>query len=246
MDNDFHILIPARLDSARLPRKALLEVAGLPLVVHTLRCAEQCGAISVHVATENDEIAAVVGAAGGRVVMTSAEHQSGTDRLAEAVSTLGFDERAIVVNLQGDEPSMPPACIRQVAGLLRNDSVAQMATLYTRITHEAQWRDPNVVKLVRDDRGRALYFSRAPIPHPRDGRWPNQSALRHVGLYAYRAGALREWQSLTSSALERAESLEQLRALQAGWNIAVAAAAQTIPVGIDTAEDLERFRESKN
>lgn len=245
MDDDFHILIPARLASSRLPRKALLEVDGQPLVVHTLRCAERSGAASIHVATDSEEIAAVIDAAGGQVVMTSDDHQSGTDRLAEAVAAAGLEDSSIVVNLQGDEPGMPAACIRQVARLLRDDPDARMATLYTPICDEGQWRDPNVVKLVCDDRDRALYFSRAPVPHPRDGLWPNQLALRHVGLYAYRVSALLAWRGLAPSALERTESLEQLRALQAGWIIAVAAAVDTIPVGIDTVEDLERFRSLK-
>jgi 3-deoxy-manno-octulosonate cytidylyltransferase (CMP-KDO synthetase) len=244
VDNDFHILIPARLASARLPRKALLDVLGQPLVVHVLRCAERCGAASVHVATDSEEIAEVVTAAGGQAVMTSADHSSGTDRLAEAVAGLGFSDQAIVVNLQGDEPEMPAVCIRQVAQVLQDDAQARMATLHAPIQDERQWRDPNVVKLVHDDCGRALYFSRAPIPHVRDGEWPNLRALRHVGLYAYRARALMEWQDLAPGDLERFECLEQLRALQAGWKIAVTACAETIPVGIDTAADLDRFRSS--
>lgn len=245
MNNDFHILIPARLDSSRLPRKALLETDGLPLVVHTLRRAEECGARSVNVATDSAEIADAIVAAGGQAVMTSRDHQSGTDRLAEAVSSLKLEPGSIVVNLQGDEPGMPAACIRQVAKLLRDDPGADMATLSVPIRDELQWRDPNVVKLVCDERCRALYFSRAPIPHPRDDRWPNQLALRHVGLYAYRIEALLAWQDLAPSPLERTESLEQLRALQAGWTITVATAVESIPVGIDTPEDLDRFRKSK-
>lgn len=239
---DFHILVPARLASTRLPRKALAELAGQPLVVHTLRRAEACGAASVHVATDSEEIAGVVRQAGGSVLMTSAEHRSGTDRLAEAVIQLGLDDAAILVNLQGDEPAMPAACLVQVAELLANDPEAHMATLWQAVEDPAQWQDPNVVKLVADARDRALYFSRAPIPHSRDGGWPAGLACRHVGLYAYRAGALKAWQALPDSVLEQAESLEQLRALEAGWRIATAQAAAPIPVGIDTPEDLERLR----
>lgn len=242
MSHEFHILIPARLASTRLPKKALLEIDGQPLVVHTLRRAEDCGAASVHVATDSDEIATVVRSAGGQVVMTSGDHLSGTDRLAEAVARLEFDDSNIVVNLQGDEPGMPTACVRQVARLLRNDLGARMATLHESILDEKQWRDPNVVKVVADNDGRALYFSRAPIPHPRDGQWPNQLAFRHVGMYAYRVSALLAWRKLAPSPLEQTESLEQLRALQAGWVIAVAGAVESIPVGIDTPGDLERLR----
>ncbi len=245
MSEDFHVLIPARLASSRLPRKALVEVHGQPLVVHVMRCAERSGAASVHVATDSEEIAVAVDNAGGHVVMTATDHCSGTDRLAEATAELGFHDDAVIVNLQGDEPEMPSACMRQVAELLRHDSQARMATLYAPIEDEHQWRDPNVVKLVRDARGRALYFSRAAIPHVRDGGWPNHQALRHVGLYAYRARALMEWRDLPPGDLEQCESLEQLRALQAGWKIAVAACAQPIPVGIDTPDDLEKFRNSK-
>lgn len=242
MNSDFHILIPARLDSTRLPRKALAELAGVPLVVHTLRQAQAIGAASVHVATDSEQIAEVVRQAGGQVLMTSSEHRSGTDRLAEAAAMLGLADEAIVVNLQGDEPSMPAACLIQVASLLAGDSQARMATLWQAVDDEAQWRDPNVVKLLTDSNGRALYFSRAAIPHCRDGGWPQTQALRHVGLYAYRAEALRAWQQLPPSKLEQLESLEQLRALGAGWVIAAAAAVAAIPVGIDTPEDLDRMR----
>lgn len=238
----FHILIPARLASTRLPRKALAELSGQPLVVHTLRRAEACAAASVHVATDSADIAAVVRQAGGSVLMTSIEHRSGTDRLAEAAEQLDLDEAAIVVNLQGDEPAMPAACLVQVAELLDQDKDAHMATLWQALESRAQWQDSNVVKLVADARGRALYFSRAPIPHCRDGGWPADRACRHVGLYAYRAGALKAWRDLPASFLEQAESLEQLRALEAGWRIATARAAAPIPVGIDTPEDLERLR----
>lgn len=242
MSSDFHILIPARLDSTRLPRKALAELAGVPLVLHTLRRAQAAGAASIHVATDSEEIAEVVRQAGGKALLTSSEHRSGTDRLAEASVTLELADEAIVVNLQGDEPAMPADCLVQVARLLAEDSQAQMATLWQPVADKAQWLDPNVVKLLTDGRGRALYFSRAAVPHCRDGGWPESQARRHVGLYAYRAGALKAWQQLPASQLEQLESLEQLRALEAGWVIATAAAVAPIPVGIDTPEDLQRLR----
>ncbi len=242
--NAFHILIPARLNSTRLPRKALSDLAGRPMVLRTLDRALESGATSVTVATDSTEIAAVVEAAGGEVVLTDAGHRSGTDRLAEAVGVLGLDDAAMVVNLQGDEPAMPAACLRQVAAMLAADQRADMATLWQPVADEEQWRDPNVVKLVADSAGRALYFSRAPIPWPRAGNWPAAAARRHVGLYAYRVSALRAWAGLPASALEALESLEQLRALEAGWRIVVERACAPIPVGIDTPEDLARFRSS--
>jgi len=241
---EFHVVIPARLGSTRLPRKALADLGGRPLIAWTLERAQASGAASVHVATDDESIAGAVREAGSEALMTSTEHRSGTDRLAEAVRILELSERAIVVNLQGDEPLMPPDCVVQVADLLNTDSEASISTLWEPVDSEKQWRDPNVVKLVNDGRGRALYFSRAPIPHARDQDWPRTEARRHVGLYAYRAGALREWPQLAPSALERYESLEQLRALSAGWLITTARAIRPIPVGVDTADDLERLRRS--
>ena len=242
MSADFHLLIPARMASTRLPDKPLALLGGRPLVLRVLDCARAAGAASVHVATDSVEIAAVVRAAGGQVLMTAAEHVSGTDRLAEAVVALGLDDQAIAVNLQGDEPLMPAACLDQVAALLRADPEAQLATLWQPIDDVTEWQDPNVVKLVADHRGRALYFSRAPIPHPRGRAFASGGSRRHVGLYAYRVGALRQWPQLPPSPLEQLECLEQLRALSAGWRIACARACADIPAGIDTAEDLARVQ----
>jgi 3-deoxy-manno-octulosonate cytidylyltransferase (CMP-KDO synthetase) len=243
--SEFHVLIPARLASTRLPRKPLADLAGRPLILRVCDRARQAGAASVHVATDSEEVAERVERDGGDVVMTRADHRSGTDRLAEAADRLGLPPEAIVVNLQGDEPEMPPACLRQVAGLLEARQEARMATLWRAIDSEAEWRNPNVVKLVGDERGCALYFSRSPIPHVRDGGWPGDAARAHLGLYAYRASALTQWRSLAASELERLESLEQLRALAAGWMIACAQACEPVPAGIDTPEDLaaaaERF-----
>ncbi|MDT8449218.1 MAG: 3-deoxy-manno-octulosonate cytidylyltransferase [Wenzhouxiangellaceae bacterium] len=249
---DFHVLIPARLASTRLPEKVLADLAGRPLIVRVWEQVSVAGAASVHVATDCERIAAAVRSAGGEVVMTGSDHDSGTSRLAEAAATLRLDADAIVVNVQADEPLVPVECLHQLAGLLAADPTARMATLWTAADDRAQWMDPNVVKLVAGRDGRALYFSRAPIPALRDRNdrdqadhedWPAALARRHVGLYAYRVDALREWSRLPESMLERAESLEQLRALEAGWPIACAPACAEIPPGVDTPADLEAMRE---
>lgn len=244
--SDFHVLIPARLASTRLPRKPLADVAGRALILRVCDRARSAGAAGVHVATDSEEVAALVRADGGEVVMTRPDHRTGTDRLAEAASILGLGGDDIVVNLQGDEPEMPSACLRQVAELLHAQPRARMATLWRSMSDEGEWRNPNVVKLVADLAGRALYFSRSPIPCVREGGWPASGARAHLGLYAYRARALEQWRTLPASELERLESLEQLRALTAGWFIACAQAVETVPAGIDTPEDLAevaaRFR----
>lgn len=238
----FHIIIPARLASTRLPEKALADLAGKPLVVRVLARALAAGADSVHVATDSPRIAEAVRAAGGKVVMTAPDHDSGTSRLSEASACLGLGPDEIVVNVQGDEPAVPIGCLKQLAGLLASTPSARMATLWTDLADRAQWMDPNVVKLVARADGSALYFSRAPIPARLAGGWPEGLARRHVGLYAYRASALAEWPGLPQSRLEESESLEQLRALQAGWEIACARAVEAIPPGVDTAEDLDAMR----
>ncbi len=244
--SEFHVLIPARLASTRLPRKPLADLAGRPLILRVCDRARQAGAASVHVATDSGEIADRVKADGAAVVMTRSDHRSGTDRLAEAAGKLGFGADEIVVNLQGDEPEMPSVCLQQVAALLASRAEARMATLWRALDDEAEWRNPNVVKLVTDAEDRALYFSRSPIPHARGGGWPAAAARAHLGLYAYRAGALTAWQSLDVAELEELESLEQLRALAAGWTIVCARADATVPAGIDTPDDLaaaaSRFR----
>jgi len=243
---DFHVLIPARLASTRLPRKPLADLAGRALILRVCDRAMEAGAASVHVATDSEEVAKRVRDDGGEVVMTRADHRCGTDRLAEAAAQLGLHPDEIVVNLQGDEPEMPPACLRQVAELLALQPEARMATLWRPVASEIEWRSSSVVKLIVDARGRALYFSRSPVPHVRDGGWPGSAARAHLGLYAYRAGALEQWRSLEPSEPEVLESLEQLRALSAGWIIACARAGAPVPAGIDTPEDLaaaaERFR----
>ncbi len=238
----FHVLIPARLESSRLPEKALADLAGRAMIVRVYEQACKCGALSVHVATDSERIAEAVRHCGGRVVMTGAAHDSGTSRLAEAAARLAFEDDDIVVNVQGDEPALPPACVDQVAALLAANPDAEIATLCAALDSREQWLDPNVVKLVLDARGHALYFSRAPIPARRDGDWPAGLALRHIGLYAYRVGALRNWSTLPASTLEASEALEQLRALQGGWRIACARAVQPVPPGVDTEADLQAMR----
>jgi len=239
----FHVIIPARLTSQRLPNKPLADLYGQPMIVRVWQRAETAGAASVHVATDDARIAEVVEAVGGNIVMTSSNHDSGTSRLAEAVDSLGFDDQDCVVNLQGDEPLMPPVCIQQVAGLLEQHESALIATLWDWIDDESEWLNPNVVKVVPDAAGRAMLFSRAPVPAVCSGSgWPEGLARRHVGLYAYRAGALKRWSSLPHSRLAELESLEQLRALEAGWHIVCARACESIPAGIDTVEDLNAAR----
>lgn len=244
MNNGFHVLIPARLASTRLPNKPLVDLGGRSLVVRVLERALAAGAAGVHVATDSEQVARCVREAGGEVVMTGADHVSGTDRLVEAVGRLGLAADQVVVNLQGDEPLMPVSAIRRVVELLAEDPGAQMATLWRPLEDESQWRDPNVVKLVTDAGGRALYFSRAPVPWPRGRAFRAGDGCRHIGLYAYRVSALQAWPELPASHLEAVESLEQLRALAAGWRIACAPSPEPVPPGIDTPEDLARVRAS--
>lgn len=239
--SNYTIIIPARMESRRLPGKPLLEVAGRPLLWHVWKRGTESGAGRVCIATDSPRIREQAEAFGAEVVMTRADHESGTSRLSEAVDALELPEDAVVVNLQGDEPLMPPACLDQVAALTGEDPDAHMATLWRSLTDEQEWRDLNTVKVVCVHDGRALYFSRAPIPWPREAFG---GARAHLGLYAYRASALRRWPALPPSELESVEKLEQLRALQAGWVVKVAEAVEPVPGGVDTPEDLERVREA--
>ncbi|WP_313256149.1 3-deoxy-manno-octulosonate cytidylyltransferase [Stenotrophomonas acidaminiphila] len=243
---EFVVAIPARHASTRLPGKPLALLAGQPMVVHVARRALDAGAREVWVATDDRRIAdALDGLDGIRVAMTRDDHASGTDRLAECARHAGWDERAIVVNLQGDEPFAPAAGIRAVAATLAA-SDAPMATLATPVEDAATLFDPNVVKLVRNARGDALYFSRAPIPWHRDAfarstaQLPQAQWLRHIGIYGYRAGFLQQFAAMPPGTLEQVESLEQLRVLEAGFRIAVALSPEPFPPGIDTPEDLAR------
>jgi 3-deoxy-manno-octulosonate cytidylyltransferase (CMP-KDO synthetase) len=232
----FAVVIPARYASTRFPGKPLADLAGKPMIVHVCERAAQSGATVVHVATDDARIASAVGAHGFNVVLTRADHPSGTDRIAEAAAQLGLADDAIVVNVQGDEPLIAPALIRRVAERLRERDGVAMATACHAIHDEAEAANPNVVKVVLDAQGHALYFSRARIPFPRQG---SPAAYRHAGLYAYRARFLREYARLPVSPLEAAESLEQLRALWHGHRIAVVVSETDVPPGVDTPQDLQ-------
>jgi 3-deoxy-manno-octulosonate cytidylyltransferase (CMP-KDO synthetase) len=232
----FSVIIPARYASTRFPGKPLVELAGKPMVVRVCERAAQSGAHGVHVATDDERIAAAVRQHGFAVVMTRAEHASGTDRLAEAAAQLGLADDHVVVNVQGDEPLIEPALIRQVAGRLGN---AQMSTACHAIHDAASLANPNVVKVVMDASGHALYFSRSRIPYPRDGE---ALCYRHAGIYAYRVGFLKRYAALEPAPLEKAEALEQLRALWHGHRIAVVVSETEIPPGVDTPQDLEAVR----
>lgn len=244
------LVIPARLGSTRLPEKALADVAGKPLVVRVLEAARTASAARVIVATDALEIARVVRAAGGEVAMTRDDHASGTDRIAEVVAGMELPPEAIVVNLQGDEPHVPASLLDGLAAALDARPDAALATLAAPITTPAELFDPNVVKVTCDDEGYALTFSRAPIPWVRDAFVPGRPDalpsgvpfLRHLGLYAYRAATLARLCVAEESVLERAERLEQLRALAMGMRIHVGLAAEAPLRGVDTLEDLEAAR----
>lgn len=245
----FKVVIPARYGSSRLPGKPLLDIAGRPMVAHVYERACQSGAEEVLIATDDERIADVVRKLGAEVVITSADHPSGTDRLQEVARKKAWADDVIVVNVQGDEPLIPPAVIDQVAKNLAQAGQAGIATLAEPLNDAAQLFNPNVVKLVRDVSGHALYFSRAPIPWARDDFAKDKSQLpladtwlRHLGIYAYRVGFLHAYVGWPPAQLEKLESLEQLRALYQGVKIHVDVAAVELPPGVDTAEDLERVR----
>lgn len=246
MATRFKVVIPARLGSTRLPRKVLRDVAGKPLVRHVWEAARMSGAEQVVIATDDETVAAAARAFGADVRMTAATHQSGTDRINEVARAEGWQRDCVVVNLQGDEPLMPAALVRDCAGLLVDDAEADIATLCHPLHSAEEWVNPNVVKLVMDRRGYALYFSRAPIPWKRDpvsateaaAHLPAGLAYRHIGLYAYRVGSLAQFSELPPAELENCEALEQLRALTHGFRIKVGVTANPPPRGVDTEEDL--------
>jgi len=253
---DFFVIIPARHASSRFPGKPLAEIAGKPMVVQVAERARKSGARAVLIATDHAAIADAARAYGYTAVMTRRDHASGTDRLAEVVRRLRYPARRIVVNVQGDEPLIDPALIRTVASTLARDRSAHIATACTPIREVEDFVNPNIVKVVLDNAGHALYFSRAPIPHARDGAMPatrkrgvrasaiprGLPAYRHLGLYAYRCDFLRRYARLAPAAVERFEMLEQLRALAHGYRISVAITRTSPHPGIDTPEDLERAR----
>ena len=245
----FKVVIPARMHSTRLPGKMLADVAGRPLVAWTAERAKASGAAEVVIATDHGDIEDALSALGWKVCGTSPVHPSGTDRLAEAVTKLGYRDEDIVVNVQGDEPLIDPALVRAVAAALARHGDAAIATAAHPIAEASAFFDPNVVKVVIDEAGFAQYFSRAPIPYARDAfaasreRLPQGlPAYRHIGIYAYRVRFLRTYAALTPTAAERFEALEQLRALGHGERIAVSIWNGPLEAGVDTAEDLERVR----
>lgn len=245
----FKVVIPARYASSRLPGKPLLDIAGKPMFAHVYLRACDSGADEVIVATDDPRIEEAARAIGANVVMTSSAHPSGTDRLQEVARKMGWSDDTIVVNVQGDEPLIPPAVIDQVAANLAAAPAAGIATLAEPLADATQLFNPNIVKLVRDVHGFAMYFSRAPMPWARDLFAKDKSALpasslylRHLGIYAYRAGFLHDYVQWPPAEIEQLEALEQLRALYHGVKIHVDVAAVELPPGVDTAEDLERVR----
>ena len=244
----YHIVIPARYASERLPGKVLLDLAGQTLLQHVWQRASESSAESVVIATDDGRIADAAASFGAQLVMTRSDHQSGSDRIAECATLLGWPQDQLVVNLQGDEPLMPPECLDQVAALLNERADCEVASLYWPITDADEVHNPNAVKVVTDHDDRALYFSRAPIPFARDHADTAKAISagvewkRHLGLYAYRLAALRRYTMCAPTPLETTERLEQLRIMEQGGRIAMARACKFIPPGIDTADDLERTR----
>jgi 3-deoxy-manno-octulosonate cytidylyltransferase (CMP-KDO synthetase) len=244
----FTVLIPARLASTRLPDKPLADIAGVPMVVRVAQRAEQSEAAQVVVAADSPRIADACSRHGVRAVLTRSDHPSGSDRLAEACELLGLELDDVVVNVQGDEPLIDPALIDAVAHLLEQRREASMSTAAHPIASVEEFRNPNVVKVVLQADGLALYFSRAPIPWWRDGfaagitTLPEPAPLRHIGIYGYRAGFLRAFPRMPQAPVESCEALEQLRALWHGHRIAVHVTPDDPGAGVDTPEDLERVR----
>ena len=245
----FTVVIPARYGSTRLPGKPLLDIVGKPMVQRVWEQACSSAASQVVIATDDVRIADTAQAFGAQVCMTSTDHPSGTDRLQQVAEEMGWPDDHIVVNVQGDEPLIPPVVIDQVALNLADHAQAGMATLCEDITELDELINPNAVKVVSDARGMALYFSRAPIPWPRDSFADGQQAMpgqgnwyRHIGIYAYRTGFLHQYVTWQPAPVEQLEHLEQLRALYNGVGIHVATASQSVPGGVDTEEDLNAVR----
>jgi 3-deoxy-manno-octulosonate cytidylyltransferase (CMP-KDO synthetase) len=245
----FRVVVPARYASTRLPGKPLLDIDGVPMVVRVSRQAQASGAAEVIVATDHEDIARVAREHGIAAQMTAPDHPSGTDRIAEVARARGWSADDVVVNVQGDEPLIEPALVRGLSAKLAGDMDAAIATLACPLTTFDEFTNPNVVKVVLDKRGHALYFSRASIPYPRDAMSahspvlpPDLPVLRHIGLYAFRCGFLHAYAGLAPAPIERHEALEQLRALWHGYRIAVSVTATSPVAGVDTEDDLERVR----
>jgi len=244
---EFHIVIPARFSASRLPGKPLVDIGGRPLIQWVFDCARATSAASVTIATDDERIRRAANAFGAEAVLTAAEHASGTDRIAEVVRAKRLGPEDIVVNLQGDEPLTPPGVFNDVAAALRDRPNVDIATVAAPILSLEEFLDPSCVKALRARDGTALYFSRAPVPWPRDhaaGGLPTvfAGAWRHIGIYAYRVKSLLKFAAWPPTALENAEKLEQLRALEYGMRIHVVTLDKAPPAGIDTPQDLERVR----
>lgn len=239
----FTVIIPSRFGSTRLPAKALADIADRPLIAHVVNQATLSSANRVIVATDDGRILTALNDSPCEVVMTSSDHQSGSDRLAEVVNKLGFDDEDIVVNVQGDEPMIPPKLIDEVAQSLIDNPAAQMSTAAQLVKHVDDFHNPNMVKVVTNRNAEALYFSRAAVPHNRssDSGYP-EGALHHIGIYAYRVGFLKQFSAMPPTALETTESLEQLRALENGATIAVHTINYEAGIGVDTQADLDKVR----
>lgn len=249
MSTAFRVVIPARFDSSRLPGKPLLDIHGKPMVQRVYERCLASRAAEVLVATDDERVAEAVRSFGGEACMTSREHSSGTDRVMEVAEQLGWSDETLVVNVQGDEPLLPASVINQVAASL--DGQAGMATLCETVRSIRELRDTSAVKVLLDHQGRAIYFSRAPLPWCRDEFAEAASSLpdfvtfyRHLGIYAYRVRVLRAFVAADEAMLEKAEKLEQLRALYQGIPVRVSIAEETVPPGVDTPEDLQRVREA--
>ncbi len=241
----FKVVIPARYASTRLPGKPLLDIAGKPMVIRVAEQAAKSEADAVVIATDFEKILDVCQAHDVNAVLTRMDHVSGTDRIAEVVEKLNWDDSDIVVNVQGDEPLVDPRLIQEVAENLANNKAAVMATACHSIHDEASLLNPNVVKVVIDDEGNAMYFSRSPIPYPRDETYKaNIVANRHIGIYAYRVGFLKQYAQLTPTEIEKIESLEQLRVLQHGFKISVSMTDYPPASGVDTQKDLDAVRKT--
>lgn len=245
---NFTVIIPARYASSRLPSKPLLDIAGKPMIQHVWEKAQQAGATRVIIATDHPEIESTAKTFGAEVCMTSEKHNSGTERLAEVIEKMQIADNEIIVNIQGDEPLVPPVIVEQVARNLDAYQV-NMATLAVKLATREELFNPNAVKVVADKNGMALYFSRASIPFARDSFSncddafvASQNYLRHIGIYAYRSGFVKQYVAWQPTQLEKLESLEQLRALWYGERIHIELAKQAPEVGVDTPEDLERVR----
>jgi len=244
--NDFKIVIPARFASSRFPGKPLVDLCGKPIVQHVYKCAVSTGADIVIIATDDDRIAEAAKDFGARVCMTSANHNSGTDRIVEVAEKMGWQDDDVVVNLQGDEPLTPASIINQVAENLHKNPAAVCSTLSAALASRDEITNPNVVKVVSDINGFAMYFSRADIPYDRDQTVPVDDLSeyqRHIGIYAYRVGFLKRYASLPQCTLEKHEALEQLRILWNGEKIHIEEAVELPGHGVDTPEDLEQVKQ---